>query len=57
MRWMTGSTRSHSLRKSLATKKIADSRPDLLAALQREGDRVILSDTSPFNNVNSLILR
>jgi ATP-dependent helicase/nuclease subunit A len=34
-------TRDQSLRKSLATKKIADSRPDLLAALQREGDRVI----------------
>jgi ATP-dependent helicase/nuclease subunit A len=34
-------TKDQSLRKSLATKKIADSRPDLLAALQREGDRVI----------------
>jgi ATP-dependent helicase/nuclease subunit A len=34
-------TKDQSLRKSLATKKIAESRPDLLAALQREGDRVI----------------
>jgi ATP-dependent helicase/nuclease subunit A len=34
-------TKDQSLRKSLATKKIADNRPDVLATLQREGDRVI----------------
>lgn len=34
-------TKDQSLRKSLATKKIAETRPDFLADLQREGDRVI----------------
>ncbi len=34
-------TKEQSLRKSLATKKISDSRPDLIATLQREGDRII----------------
>jgi ATP-dependent helicase/nuclease subunit A len=34
-------TKEQSLRKSLATKKISDSRPDLITTLQREGDRII----------------
>lgn len=34
-------TKEQSLRKSLATKKISDSRPDIIATLQREGDRII----------------
>jgi ATP-dependent helicase/nuclease subunit A len=34
-------TKEQSLRKSLATKKISDNRPDLIATLQREGDRII----------------
>ena len=34
-------TKEQSLRKSLATKNISDSRPDLIATLQREGDRII----------------
>jgi ATP-dependent helicase/nuclease subunit A len=34
-------TKEQSLRKSLATKKIADNHPGILATLQREGDRII----------------
>ena len=34
-------TKEQSLRKSLATKKISDDRPDVLATLQREGERII----------------
>ncbi|MFX9552166.1 hypothetical protein ABTO49_21520, partial [Acinetobacter baumannii] len=34
-------TKEQSLRKSLATKKIVDGHPGIVATLQREGDRII----------------
>jgi len=43
-------------RRAIALGSIGASEVEIVSGL-REGDRVILSDTSPFGNVNSLILR
>jgi HlyD family secretion protein len=43
-------------RRPIALGSVGASEVEIVSGL-REGDRVILSDTSPFNNVNSLILR
>ena len=43
-------------RRPIVLGSVGASEVEIVSGL-REGDRVILSDTSPFNNVNSLILR